>query len=243
MWFLNKELDPKDFFPNEYVDIHSHLLPGIDDGAKDMEDSLNLIEKMASYGIKNIITTPHILGDVWKNNPDIILRKLKEVQQELIHNNIDVKIRAAAEYMLDDQFLELLDKKEILTLKDNYILVELSYMNPPINLLDIIFEIKMAGYIPVLAHPERYAYYHDNYGMYIKLKQLGCKFQLNLLSLTPQYGSNVTITAKKLLKEGMYNFAGTDTHHKGHLELLKKVATKKNAKHLIPLLENNKFFL
>ena len=245
LFFKKKEIPLHEFFPNGFVDMHSHLLPGIDDGAKDLDASIALIEKMSSYGIKNFITTPHILGDVYPNTPEIIKSKLKEVKDELLRRNItDVKIDAAAEYMMDEQFSAIIEKnEEIMTLKDNLVLVEMSYFSPPINLYDILFQLQLKGYKPILAHPERYNSYHTNFQDYYKLKRAGCLFQLNLLSLTEQYGKYVQKTAEKLLKENMYDFVGTDTHHQNHLQLLQKVSTKKNFKKIEQLLLNTKQFL
>ena len=240
-FFKNKEIPITNFFPEGFVDIHSHLLPGIDDGAKDLNNSIALIQKMASYGIKNFITTPHVLGDVYPNSSETIKNKLEEVKKELENRNItDINIHAAAEYMMDEQFSTLLEKDDILTLKDNYILVEMSYFSPPINLFDILFQIQLKGYKPILAHPERYNSYHNNFEIYYKLKKAGCLFQLNLLSLTAQYGKFVTKTAERLIKENLYDFVGTDTHHHNHLLLLQKVSTKQNLKNIKHLLENNK---
>ena len=185
-FFKKKEIPLTDFFPKGFVDIHSHLLPGIDDGAKDLDESIALIEKMSSFGIKNFVTTPHILGDVYPNTPQIINAKLKIVQKELVkRNRIDITIKAAAEYMLDEQFLTLVENDQpLLTLKDNLVLVEMSYFSPPINLYDMLFQLQLKGYKPVLAHPERYNSYHNNFRIFTKLKSAGCLFQLNLLSLT-----------------------------------------------------------
>lgn len=238
-FFKKKEIPLTEFFTEGFVDIHSHLLPGIDDGAKDMEDSIALIQKMASYGIKNFITTPHILGDIYPNTPEIIKNKLKEVRAELVKRNItDITIDAAAEYMLDEQFSAILEKEELLTLKDNFVLVEMSYFSPPINLYDILFQLQLKGYKPILAHPERYNTYHNNFENFQKLKRAGCLFQLNLLSLTEQYGKGVQKTAEKLLKENMYDFVGTDTHHQMHLELLQKIATTPNLKQLAQIIKS-----
>lgn len=243
LFFKKKEIPLTDVFTDDFVDIHSHLLPGIDDGAKDLNHSIDLILRMRSYGIKNFITTPHVLGNVYPNSSEIIQSKLNEVKEELIKRNIkDITIRAAAEYMMDEQFCLRLEKNDILTLKDNLILVEMSYFNAPINLYEILFDIQLKGYKPVLAHPERYNFYHSNFENYYKLKKAGCKFQLNLLSLTEQYGKHVQKTSFKLLKEGLYDFVGTDTHHNNHLELLKKVGTKSNIKMISKLLKNNSLF-
>jgi len=242
--FFKKKIPLTDFFTDGFVDIHSHLLPGIDDGAKDMDTSIALLLKMASYGIKNFITTPHVLGSIYPNSSEVIKQKLAAVKKELEKREIkDISIQAAAEYMLDGEFSALLDQKDILVLKDNYILVEMSYFSAPINLYELLFEIQLKGYKPVLAHPERYNFYHTDFKSYYKLKQAGCLFQLNLLSLTDQYGKGVQKTSEKLLKENLYDFVGTDTHHQNHLELLPKIGTKKTLEKIKHLLNNNKKFL
>lgn len=243
-FFKKKEIPLSEVFPEDFVDIHSHLLHGIDDGAKDLEHSISLISKMHSYGIKNFITTPHVLGDVYPNSSETILSKLEEVRRELKNKGFDdVSINAAAEYMMDEKFVERLKNDDILTLKDNYILVEMSYFNAPYNLYDILFEIQLKGYKPVLAHPERYNFYHNNFQNFYKLKKAGCLFQLNLLSLTEQYGKGVEKIAQKLLSENMYDFVGTDTHHNNHLKLLQKIGTLKIKKQIEHLLENNIKFI
>lgn len=244
MFFSKKRIPLTDFFTNSFVDIHSHLLPGIDDGAKDIDTSIALILKMASYGIKNFITTPHVLGNVYPNSTAVIKEKLAVVQKELEKREIKgISIQAAAEYMLDEEFSALLEQKDILVLKDNYILVEMSYFSAPINLYEVLFKIQLKGYKPVLAHPERYNFYHSDFKSYYKLKQAGCLFQLNLLSLTDQYGKGVQKISEKLLKENLYDFVGTDTHHQNHLALLPKIGTKKTLDKITHLLDNNKKFL
>ena len=244
MLFFKKKIPLTDFFTDGFVDIHSHLLPGIDDGAKDMDTSIALLLKMASFGIKNFITTPHVLGSVYPNSSEVIRQQLAAVKKELEKREIkDISIQAAAEYMLDGEFSALLDQKDILVLKDNYILVEMSYFSAPINLYELLFKIQLKGYKPVLAHPERYNFYHTDFKSYYKLKQAGCLFQLNLLSLTDQYGKGVQKTSEKLLKENLYDFVGTDTHHQNHLELLPKIGTKKTLEKIKHLLNNNKKFL
>jgi tyrosine-protein phosphatase YwqE len=244
-FFKSKEIPLYEFFPLGFVDIHSHLLPGIDDGAVDLDTAIELIQKMSSYGIKNFITTPHILGDLYPNTPEIIREKLAIVKKELIKRNIiDVSIEAAAEYMLDEQFSILIEEnKELLTLKDNLVLVEMSYLSPPINIFDILFQMQLKGYKPVLAHPERYNSYHRDYRIYQKLKNAGCLLQLNLLSLTENYGKEVQKTSHRLLKENMYDFVGSDAHNLNHLRGLQKISTKKN-KILVDglMLRNNAIF-
>ena len=244
LFFKKKKILLSDFFPENFIDIHSHLLPGIDDGAKNMDDSIRLITKMASYGITNFITTPHVLGNVYPNSSDNIKEKLEEVRNELLYRNLtDITIRAAAEYMLDEEFSLRLANDDILTIKDNFVLVEMSYFSAPLNLFEVLFQIQLKGYKPILAHPERYNFYHKDFQQFYKLKQAGCLFQLNLLSLTEQYGKNVQKATNQLLKENLYDFVGTDTHHYEHLELLPKIGTKKTLEKIKHLLNNNKKFL
>ncbi|WP_075342111.1 tyrosine-protein phosphatase [Tenacibaculum agarivorans] len=245
MFFLKEKSIPlTEFFTDDFVDIHSHLLPGIDDGAKDIDHSISLIKKMSSYGIKNFITTPHVLGDVYPNSTETIKNTLLEVQNALKEHNLnDISINAAAEYMMDEKFMERLAVGDILTLKDNYVLVEMSYFNAPYNLYDILFEIQLKGYKPVLAHPERYIFYHNDFQNFYKLKKAGCLFQLNLLSLTEQYGKSVKATAEKLIKENLYDFVGSDTHHHNHLNLMPKIGTKKVLKKIQDFIINNKKFI
>ena len=159
-----------DLIPNNHIDIHSHLLPGIDDGATTIDDTTLLIEGLQQLGIRKFITTPHVMGEVWKNTRVQIEGNLKNTTQELQIPNIKDNFRTAAEYMIDSEFINLFMKEKLLTLKENYVLVEISYLNPPIQLFDILFELQLAGYQPVLAHPERYSFYHHSLNSYKKLK-------------------------------------------------------------------------
>lgn len=205
------------------VDMHSHLLPGIDDGAEDIETSLELIKGMVELGYKKLITTPHIMWDIYKNTHEVILEKLALVKNAVRNAGIDVEIHAAAEYFLDEHVEELLQKKEpLLTISGNMVLTEFSMAFPSMNIKDILFKMQMQGYQPVIGHPERYTYLERNKDFYSELKDIGCLFQLNLLSLSGHYGRSVTELAQYLLKNGYYNLVGTDLHHSGHLEGLQR---------------------
>ena len=130
-----------------------------------------------------------------------------------------------------------------MTLKGNFVLIEMSYLNPPIQLYDIIFEIQLAGYTPVLAHPERYTFYHNNFSEYEKLKKTGCLFQLNLLSTVDYYGKNISSIADKLLQKGMIDFVGSDVHHANHIQSFYKKVSIKNTEALKIAMNKNLFFL
>jgi tyrosine-protein phosphatase YwqE len=184
------------------------------------------------------------MGSIYPNSSAVILQKLAEVQAALQEKGIaDIYITAAAEYLLDEVFSARLAAGDILVLKDRYILVEMSYFNAPIHLYEQLFQIQLKGYQPILAHPERYAFYHQDFEQYHALKKAGCLFQLNLLALTPHYGQNVQKTALRLLKAGLYDFVGSDVHHQRHLELLPAIGSSKNLKRIQQLLFNNQKFL
>ena len=232
----------KDLIPDNFVDIHSHLLPGIDDGATSIKDTAYLIKGLEKIGIKKFITTPHVMGEVWKNTSLEIKEKLSAATQELEFPNINKRFKAAAEYMIDEEFRELFKKEPLLTLKENYVLVEMSYVSPSFQLYEILFELQSAGYQPVLAHPERYNFYHHSLDDYKKLKKAGCLFQLNMLSATGYYGEHVAKVSNSLVKEGLIDFIGSDLHHARHLEALHKKIVLKNYEYLTPVFQNNFLF-
>ena len=224
--FLNKKkIDP--LYPGFSwlaQDIHSHILPGIDDGSPDVDTSLQLLRSLSDAGINKFICTPHIIGDMYRNTPTTINTALDNLKKACRQNGMRTEISAAAEYMLDDYFMELLRKKEpLLTLRKNYILTELSYSASPDNLEQISFEILTNNYQPLMAHPERYFYYHNNYDAYVRLKGLGFLLQVNLLSLAGYYGKHVAKAAKFILENNLADFVGTDLHHVNHLKVLTDV--------------------
>ena len=232
----------KDLLAGDYIDIHSHLLPGIDDGAASIKKTIKLAKAFRELGISQFITTPHINHFVWDNTEQDILNRQKETEVLLKEENINLPFKAASEYFMDDWFQDHIKTEKLLTLKDNYLLVEISYLSAPLNLYKIIFEIQLAGYIPVLAHPERYLYFHNNFEEYEKLKKAGCLFQLNLLAVMGYYGSEITKTAALLLKKGMYNFSGTDVHHSNHIESLHQKIKIDSVENLKEVITNNQFF-
>ena len=204
------------------VDMHSHLLPGIDDGSPNLETSVQLIKNMMALGFKKFITTPHIMWEMYKNTPEIIAEKLELVRNRLKEENIQVEIHAAAEYFLDDHVEGLLQRNEkLLTIKDNWVLSEFSLASAPHGLKDILFAMQMQGYQPVIAHPERYLYLEGNKNFYEELKDIGCMFQLNILSLAGYYGKSAQELALHLIKKGYYDLVGTDLHNDRHLNALK----------------------
>ncbi|MBS1731233.1 MAG: histidinol phosphatase [Bacteroidetes bacterium] len=210
------------------VDMHSHLLPGLDDGLKKPEETIAFIRSLKEMGYHKLICTPHILAEVYPNSPETILPKLELIRKEIAAQQIDMQIDAAAEYMVDIDMEKLIDNDQpLLTFGDNHILIEMSYIAPSSNIEPLIFKLRMKGYQPVLAHPERYNYYHTNFEMYERFIDLGCLLQVNLLSLLGYYGKSVKKTADLIVEQKMVSLLGTDMHHQAHLDALKDLASKK----------------
>ena len=214
-------------------DIHSHFIPGIDDGAKIMEDSVQMITEIYNLGYKKVITTPHIMGDFYRNTPENIGEGLANVRIALKQANIPIKIEAAAEYYLDFDLERKLDEGKLLTFGNNNVLFEVSYMNAPENLLHMIFRMQTMGYQPILAHPERYNFWHNNFSKYEMLMEKGVKLQLNINSLSGYYSISTQKIAEQLIDKNMISYIGTDCHHMGHINLIKNVVYEPHLKKLI----------
>jgi protein-tyrosine phosphatase len=205
------------------VDFHSHFLPGLDDGCATLEDSISLLKIMESYGYKKLIMSPHVMGDFYKNTPEMIHEKLELVREEAAKQQIGLTLEASAEYYLDEWFDEKIKKNTLLPFAGKHILFEISYMNEPRNLFETIFNLQVAGYKPILAHPERYKFFHDNFETYEKLVENNCLLQLNLLSLIGYYGVGERKTAEKLIDRKMAHFVSSDAHRLNHVDLLRRV--------------------
>jgi len=210
------------------ADMHSHLLPGLDDGLQDLDTTITFVRELHSLGYTKLICTPHILAEIYRNTPETILPKLDLVREALKQNDIPVTIEAAAEYMVDPDMEALVKSgKQLLTFGKNLILIEMSYLAASPNIEQTIFALKVKGLQPVLAHPERYTFYHAEFDKYQRMVDLGCILQVNLLSLLGYYGKHIKVVAEKLLANKMISFVGTDMHHINHLTALKELASRK----------------
>ncbi|MES2849350.1 MAG: CpsB/CapC family capsule biosynthesis tyrosine phosphatase [Bacteroidota bacterium] len=208
------------------TDIHSHILPGIDDGSPDIETSLRLVKGIYDIGIRKTVATPHVISDMYRNTPETINNALDKLKIAVAAEGIDIEITAAAEYMLDDYFLKLLrTQKEILPIHKNIILTEQSYATPSSNLNEIAFELMTAGYKAIMAHPERYIFYQGRFDEFHHLKDMGFLLQVNLLSLTGYYGKPVAKAARYIFDNGLADLVGTDMHHERHLATLQHPAS------------------
>lgn len=214
------------------VDMHSHLIPGIDDGAKTIEDSLILIRELSAMGFRKFFTTPHIMSDYFRNTPEIIHEGLAVVRDAIKAEGLPVEIDAAAEYYIDDGFIRKLENEKLLTFGENYLLFEISYINCPDNIEDIIFRMQVQGYKPVMAHPERYPFWYNNFDQYRVFRDQGVLLQLNLNSLSGYYGHDAKKIGEKLVENELVDLVGTDCHHMKHIDGLKRGLKEKSLRKL-----------
>ena len=221
-WLFDKKKNAKVDLSHIGIDLHSHIIPGIDDGVETIEESVLMAQQMQELGYSRMVTTPHVMWDCYKNTPEIILSGLEDVRHAVKKAGLSIQIDAAAEYFIDEHFIDLLtNDQQFLTLPGNRLLVELPYSTPLMNTFETLFSIIGKGYQPVLAHPERYTYYYSDPSIYKKLADQGCELQVNILSLTSYYGDNVNKMAEWLLRHNLISFLGTDAHRMQHLDLIK----------------------
>lgn len=196
------------------VDMHSHVLPGIDDGAQSIEESLFLIDKMMEAGIKKIIATPHIMIDFYRNTPETINGALETLRAELKRQDIDIEVEAAAEHYFDETFEKRVEDRKVMTMGDNYVLYEYPFISMPQNAFQVLQKLTGAGYKPILAHPERYSYMTVE-EMAI-LRSWGGNIQLNTISLTGYYGKSIKQKAEAMVDADIVDFISSDMHHPKH---------------------------
>ena len=238
--FRKKKIKLRELIPNGYVDIHSHILPGIDDGAKTINDSLKLISKMRDMGFGKIIGTPHTYPGLYENTSDSIKNSFL-----LLKKNVEqtFNISYSSEYFIDDSIISMAEKKSLLCLKDSYVLVEIGFISIPNIFYEVIFQLQINGYKPILAHPERYSFLFNDMKEVYKLKNVGCMFQFNLLSLTNYYGEDVKKFCEKLLIENLVDFTGSDIHSIRDIDAFEGGINKKISEKVKDAVEKNKLFL
>ncbi|HNP18059.1 MAG TPA: capsular biosynthesis protein [Fulvivirga sp.] len=224
--FFKKQAVPP---PNLEVDIHSHLIPGVDDGVQSFQKSIDLIQKFVEIGHKKIITTPHIMSDFYKNSESDLMKIYQELVVKLKEEKVEVTLELGAEYYLDEYLLERIENPEekFLTFGKNYMLFETSFMNEPFYLKDFIFKAKSRGINPILAHPERYSYLIGNDELIEDLVNRELLLQLNINSLAGYYSKQVKSLAEKLIDKKLISFIGSDCHNLKHFEVLQTARSTK----------------
>lgn len=216
------------------TDLHSHLIPSIDDGSKSLEETLHLIRQYQEIGIKKLITTPHIMSHRYFNTKKDIQEAYNQLQKLLQQHDIDINLEVAAEYYYDEHFFDLIQKDELLSFSDDYVLFELSYYTSPIGLETIVHQLIDKGYKPILAHPERYRFYSTK-EHYHRLKDMGLLLQINAISYEGFYGKHVKKSVELILKEGLVDFVGSDVHSQKYIESYTNIITNKNFQKLLKI--------
>lgn len=216
------ENNPTPFFNPVTTELHSHLIHGVDDGVQTLDEALETLKVFETMGYKKVITTPHIMSDFYKNGPHNLLDKLVEVQNFIKENNVNIELEVAAEYMIDDAFEDKIKNNELLSFggDNKYILVEMPFLEEARNFKTVIFELQILGYKPILAHPERYTYYHQKKEKYDELTDKGILLQLNNLSLIGYYSPHVLKAAEYIIDKKLHSFVGSDAHNIRHISII-----------------------
>ena len=221
--FFKKRKKEKKRGPKLRVDLHSHLIPGIDDGSQSIEESLALLQGLEALGYEKLIITPHIMSDSYPNSAKTILYGLDRLRKEAKNNGIALMLDAAAEYYLDEHFFDEMRSNDIMAIANRYVLFESSYISKPLQIEEMIFAIGEAGYEPMMAHPERYRYVKNPEKEYRRFKELGVKFQVNINSFGGHYGKQAETLANFLNEAGMIDFLGSDVHHRKQVDTLSEL--------------------
>lgn len=230
-----------------HTDIHCHIVPGIDDGARDAKTAASLVERMQRWGIERIIASPHVTQETFENDSSTVTPAIERLHDELHARGNDIEVTHSAEYRIDALLQERLEKNELMLLPNNYILIENSFLQEPWNLDQLVFDLQMRGLSPILAHPERYLYYHHRQERYRQLCEAGLMLQINVLSLAGHYGAAEQKVARHLIKEGLVSFVGTDLHNMRHADAIDAYLltsdARKDMEALEPLLYNDTAFV
>ena len=207
-------------------DVHSHFIPGIDDGAQNLGQSIELLTAMRELGYRKVITTPHSMADGYRNPPENILGGLEKLRAEVRRVGLDIEVDAAAEYYLDHDLEQRVVKREVLTFGDKLLLFELPFIGEPAMLKHVVFQMQTHGYRPVLAHPERYSFWYNDFGKYTEMKERGVLFQLNLVALSGAYGPQAKQLAERMIDAGYYELLGSGCHNMNHVQAIHNTLTR-----------------
>lgn len=211
------------------TDIHCHILPGIDDGAPDADYGAELVMRMSAWGLSRIIATPHVVGEVYENTPESISAALTRLQESMHAKGIPTTVQSAAEHRLDDLFSRNIIADTLISHPGKHVLIENSFMQEARDIDSIVIRLANRGYTPILAHPERFVYYHSaNLKRYFELHRLGVRFQVNLLSIAGRYGSEPRHVAERLIEAGIVDFFGTDVHRHEHCDAIEAFLSSRN---------------
>lgn len=212
------------------TDVHCHVVPGVDDGSPDADTSSRLVAAMYEMGIRHIVATPHVTQSTFENDASTLAEPVQRLKDVLKRDGVPVRIDQSAEYRIDELLQKHIEQGDLMPFPDNYLLIENSFIQEPWNLEQLVFDLQVRGFKPILAHPERYLYYHARGNRYEELHR-NLLFQINLLSLAGYYGKQEKKMAESLAKAGMVDFVGTDLHGWRHVECLREYLTSSDARH------------
>jgi protein-tyrosine phosphatase len=216
------------------IDLHSHLLPGLDDGVTSVEESIEILKEMQALGYRKVITTPHVMKGFYPNTAEQVREKLQVMRQAIREHGLTIRMEAAAEYYLDEDFMKLLKTPhELLVISGEYLLFETPFMNKPAFLKEAIFQISNLGWKPILAHPERYIYLQQDPQLLDELLEMKVLLQINLNSLAGKYSKEAKQLAESLIERKLVSFVGSDCHHIQHLKTLRAAIQKPSFKKLM----------
>lgn len=212
------------------TDVHCHIVPGVDDGSPDADTSSRLVAAMYEMGIRHIVATPHVTQSTFENDASTLAEPVQRLKDVLKRDGVSVRIDQSAEYRIDELLQKHIEQGDLMPFPDNYLLIENSFIQEPWNLEQLVFDLQVRGFKPILAHPERYLYYHARGNRYEELHR-NLLFQINLLSLAGYYGKQEKKMAESLAKAGMVDFVGTDLHGWRHVECLREYLASSDARH------------
>lgn len=242
-WFQNlfgKQPEPTEQdYSSLVTDLHSHLLPGIDDGSQSVEESLELIRSLKKLGFKKFVTTPHVMSGGYDNTPETIKAAYDKLMNYLAEQGEEIELQAAAEYYFEDNFLKLIEEDNLLSFSGKHVLFELPNLNEPQDLEVAIFNMTSKGYKPVLAHVERYPYlYQNGFDRMEHLRNMGVLLQVNIATFGGVYKRPMMNFAFELAEKGMVDLLGSDTHQQRHIGYLQKALEDKR---FLQMLSNHSF--
>lgn len=221
MWFFKKKPDYGFMDIGLTADVHSHILPGVDDGSQNLEESVAILTELHRLGVRRIMLTPHVSRAMFPNEAGDLRERLADFLTQLPAELSDLELHIGSEYMVDEFFGSLEDR---LYYPDGHILIEMSYYERSREIKQTVFDLMMSGFKPILAHPERYVFYQKVYDRKNGVEELqtlidmGCSLQLNVMSLTGAYGERSMDIVKWLLDSDMYTYIGTDVHSRSQID-------------------------
>ncbi len=220
MWLFKKKPHYEFMDIGLTADVHSHILPGVDDGSPDLEHSIDIISKLKELGVRHFTLTPHVSISMFPNTSPDLRERFARFLAQLPEDLARLSYHLGSEYMIDEAFSDIEDH---LCYPDGHILIEMSYYERSREIKDAIFNLQMDGLKPILAHPERYVFYQKVFDRkkgvteLNVLRDMGCELQLNVMSLTGAYGERSMGIVKWLLANDMYSYIGTDVHASGQI--------------------------